>query len=123
MPENRCDPVDEVWLFPHRDGGLRVDARITQIGPQESAIIELLSSGKVISPEEIADRLWPGKRPKDHRQLIEHRMVVVRKMLPSDYVMTVYDKNVKLLGFFGRHAFSPLIGWQLTGKIRVEVKP
>mgnify|MGYP001582728706 CR=1 FL=1 len=117
---------DEVWFAPHREGMLRIEARISHVGRQESAIIELLADGGVVTPDMIADYIWPARRPKDWHELVEHRMVRVRKLLPPLYVMTVYDETARLArsgmtAFFCRpHTPAPLVGWQLTGKINIH---
>lgn len=104
---------DEIWLYPHRDGMVKVDARISRIGPQESAIIELLASGGMKTPEQVAERLWPGKWPQDWLPLIQHRITLVRKILPRGFVKSVHGR--------GRNPLAhPTIGWQLTGKIHIQ---
>lgn len=107
----RCE-MREIWLVPQRDGMLRCEAKITRLGRQESLIIELLAAGGIRTPDEIADRLWPARRPDDWRALIDHRMVTVRKVLPRGFVKPVGERRGFILKRF--------LGWELTGPIRIE---
>src|SRR5574341_1984417 len=85
-----CDAVHEIWLVPHRDGMLQIDARIKRIDWRVSALLELLASGETVTVDMAAAVLWPAQRPERWRHMLHTHISAVRAVLPHGYVETVY---------------------------------